>query len=55
MTPDKVTETVFVGAQVPVDITEALKKRAAAADRSLSAEVRSALRAYVATDEEKAA
>lgn len=51
------TEVEFVGAQIPAEIKAELQRRADVAERSLAAEIRLALRAWVGAPiaEERAA
>jgi hypothetical protein len=53
MTTTQTDERVIVSAQIPRDVRDDLERRAVAADRTLSAEIRRALVAHVERDDEK--
>lgn len=55
MSADKPAAAVTtIGVQVPADLAEKLREKAQASDRSLSAEVRRAIRAHLNVEQEAA-
>ena len=49
------SQTTFVGVRAPVELVEALAQLAAARDRTLSAELRQAMRAHIGAPSDEAA